>query len=302
MADTYTIEVTQILPTPPAPVTIAVSQVMGPAGPTGPTGPQGVPGSGVSVSGTGWVHVTGGSVDGAASTPAYTDVGADAAGAAATALASANTNTSSAIAAITPASIGAEAAGAATTALASANTNTSSAIAAITPASIGAAPTANPTFTGTITRTGVGTPATLPGNSFESYDTIAGTLQDNVQNLSSNGSASSDMVCTADNGTNTTNYVDMGINSSGYNDAAYTSGGPDDAYILAMGGNMAVIAASPGKVVQFYTGGTLAANLRATISDSGLAVVGTVSGSNLSGTNTGDQTLAGFFPDCTVLL
>ncbi|HTF21560.1 MAG TPA: hypothetical protein VK658_25955, partial [Chryseolinea sp.] len=41
-------------------------------------------------------------------------------------------------------------------------------------------------------------------------------LQINVKNSSAGGSASSDLVASANNGTESANYVDMGINSSGY--------------------------------------------------------------------------------------
>ena len=134
-------------------------------------------------------------------------------------------------------------------------------------------PSASPTFTGVITRSGTGTPAILPGNSFEAYDTIVGaTLQNNIQNLSANGSSSSDVCATADNGSDTANFVDMGINSSGYNDAAYTSGGADDAYLLAKGGNLGILTGTATKTVSVYTGGTLAANKRATVSDTALTL------------------------------
>lgn len=46
-------------------------------------------------------------------------------------------------------------------------------------------------------------------------------LQINIQNRNSGSNASSDIVATADIGTDTTNYIDMGINSSNY------ASGPD---------------------------------------------------------------------------
>jgi hypothetical protein len=128
-------------------------------------------------------------------------------------------------------------------------------------------------LTGVITKKGTGTPATLANLGMQSYDTVAsGTLQDNVQNCSPGGSASSDMVCTADTGTDSINYVDMGINSSGYNDAAYTIGGALASYLLANGGDLTVGTATATKVLKLHTGGTLAANLRATVSDTALTL------------------------------
>ncbi len=168
-------------------------------------------------------------------------------------------------------------------------------------------PSASPTFTGTITRSGIGTPATLPGNSFEAYDTVVGaTLQNNIQNLSANGSSSSDVCATADNGSNTANFIDMGINSSGYNDAGYTSGGADDSYLLAQGGNLGIITGTATKTVSVYTGGTLAANKRATINDSGLVLPGYVSANGLVltvqsiATAAGTTTLTATSPETTI--
>src|SRR5688572_24255907 len=62
--------------------------------------------------------------------------------------------------------------------------------------------------------------------------------QINSTNKHAGTSASSDFVCTADNGTDSTNYVDMGINSSAYTDAAYTIGGALSAYLYSNGGTL----------------------------------------------------------------
>jgi len=156
----------------------------------------------------------------------------------------------------------------------------------------GFAPINTPQFIGTITRIGLGTPAILPGNAEELWDTVAGTFQTNVQNLSNDESASTDIVVTADNGSDTENFFDQGINSSEYNNVDYSSGVANDSYSLAKGGDLGIITGTPGKVVKFFTGGTTIDKLRATISDTGLSVVGTVSASNLSGTNTGDKSLS----------
>jgi hypothetical protein len=59
-----------------------------------------------------------------------------------------------------------------------------------------------------------GTSAT--SNLIGAYGEIDNYVQIGVQNRSSGNLASSDIVATADNGTNTSNYIDMGINSSGY--------------------------------------------------------------------------------------
>ena len=64
------------------------------------------------------------------------------------------------------------------------------------------------------------------------YADINDYVQIGVQNLNSGASASSDIVATADNGTNTTNYIDMGINSSGYaNNASNILNRPNVGYL-----------------------------------------------------------------------
>jgi hypothetical protein len=72
----------------------------GPAGATGPTGPTGPAGPSISVTGTGWIHATAGTIDGAASTPTYSQVGADPNGSASTAQANAASYTNAQIAAL----------------------------------------------------------------------------------------------------------------------------------------------------------------------------------------------------------
>ena len=75
----------------------------------------------------------------------------------------------------------------------------------------------------------------LPNAHFTYVDNVNTYTQIVVQNKNSGGSASGDIVVTADNGTDTTGYIDMGINSSTFN----TGGGVDginDGYLLVQGG------------------------------------------------------------------
>jgi hypothetical protein len=73
-------------------------------------------------------------------------------------------------------------------------------------------------------------------NNASSFNVISGKgnlnnyLQLNIQNLNSGSSASSDIVATADNGNETSNYVDLGINSSTYSTGTIT-GGVNNAYL-----------------------------------------------------------------------
>jgi len=91
-------------------------------------------------------------------------------------------------------------------------------------------------------------------NAIVGKGTINNYLQLNIQNRSAGTSASSDVVATADNGSETTNYVDMGINSSG-NTSNYF-GGINDAYLYNIGQNLLIGTGTAAKSLVFMTGGT----------------------------------------------
>jgi len=60
--------------------------------------------------------------------------------------------------------------------------------------------------------------------------------QFNIQNTSAGGQASTDIVATADNGSETANYIDLGINSSTYNSGASSLlNGVNNAYLYSKG-------------------------------------------------------------------
>jgi hypothetical protein len=90
-----------------------------------------------------------------------------------------------------------------------------------------------------------------------SYNLIKGKgttnnyLQFNIINQSSGSVASSDIVATADNGDENTNYIDMGINSSTF---AGSVGSTNDAYLYSTGNDLHIGNAS-NRPVQFFAGG-----------------------------------------------
>jgi hypothetical protein len=94
--------------------------------------------------------------------------------------------------------------------------------------------------------------------STSSYNVISGKgnldtyLQLNIQNVNQGVSASSDVVATANNGNETTNYIDMGINSENFSGFL---GGPNDAYIYATGNEFHIGNATAGKHLGFFVGG-----------------------------------------------
>lgn len=126
------------------------------------------------------------------------------------------------------------------------------------------------TFNGTATITSAtnspltvnnNTTGTALANSVASFfGNVNSYSQVNYQNVNSGGSASTDFIATANNGSDTTFYVDLGINSSGYNDPAYTMFGANDAYLYSQSSNIAIGTATAAKSVKFFQGGTLAAN------------------------------------------
>jgi hypothetical protein len=79
-------------------------------------------------------------------------------------------------------------------------------------------------------------------------------LQINVQNRSATANASSDLVATADNGTETSNYIDMGVNSSVYNNTTVpVLNGINNTYLYAAGNDFTVGNLGNNKSLIFFT-------------------------------------------------
>jgi phage gp45-like len=91
-----------------------------------------------------------------------------------------------------------------------------------------------------------------------SYNVISGKgdinnyLQLNIQNNSGGGSASSDIVATADNGNETVNFVDLGINSGSYTGTGILSGA-NNAYLYTTGNDFFIGNSTNNKNLVFYT-------------------------------------------------
>jgi hypothetical protein len=62
-----------------------------------------------------------------------------------------------------------------------------------------------------------------------------GYVQTNIQNINAGQDASSDVVATADNGSEADGFIDMGIGSSNYNDPDFELHGPNDGYLYVHG-------------------------------------------------------------------
>lgn len=99
-------------------------------------------------------------------------------------------------------------------------------------------------------------------NIFVGMSSASTYAQINVRNLHPGNNASSDIVATANNGDESTNYVDMGINSSTF--SGYV-GGVNDAYMYTTGNNLWVGTLGINKNIYFITDNTGTTNSRLTI-------------------------------------
>ncbi|HVT62753.1 MAG TPA: hypothetical protein VHD33_04610 [Legionellaceae bacterium] len=80
-------------------------------------------------------------------------------------------------------------------------------------------------------------------------------LQIGVQNLSNGTNASSDFVATADDGTDSTYYIDMGINSSTYAPSVDNFGGVHDGYLYTYSRNLIIGTQKANSDIIFLSGG-----------------------------------------------
>lgn len=134
------------------------------------------------------------------------------------------------------------------------------------------------------------------GNAYNDYDFPNALIQGDtsvdsysqfvLKNHSQTANASADIVAVANNGDDSSYYIDMGMNSNVYNNANYAVTGANDGYLYVNGGNLVIGTQTAGKVINFFTGGTDDINnIRGTINDSGLSMVGNVTAGNMISTN-----------------
>jgi len=116
-------------------------------------------------------------------------------------------------------------------------------------------------------------PLGLPNNPLSVVGSGNTYLQINIQNRATGTTATADLVITANNGTDTTNYINLGINNSGYNDPTFSNGTGLDGYLFINGGNLDIGTQTSNTAIEFHAGGTTAANTIARITSSGLNVL-----------------------------
>lgn len=101
-------------------------------------------------------------------------------------------------------------------------------------------------------------------------------LQVNIQNQSTNSNASADYVATADNGTDSTNYIDMGINNSGYSAGPDYWGGPNDGYLYTNSRHLLIGTQNNSSDIMFLVAGGSIKNNTALriVGPSGVIIIG----------------------------
>ena len=117
------------------------------------------------------------------------------------------------------------------------------------------------------------TPLGLPNNPLATVGSGNTYLQLNIQNRATGTDASADLVITANNGTDSTNYINLGINNSGYNNSSFTNGTGYDGYLFIDGGNLDIGTRTPGKIIEFHAGGTTQEKTIARIDESGINIL-----------------------------
>lgn len=115
--------------------------------------------------------------------------------------------------------------------------------------------------------------------------------QINAQNINPGSFATSDYIITADNGTDSTYYLDLGLGGSGHQDPDFfgDTGSANDGYLYVTATDQAgpsngagnLLIGSTNGVIKLFVGNTAQANVIATVESSGLTI------------NTGNLTLPG---------
>lgn len=114
------------------------------------------------------------------------------------------------------------------------------------------------------------TPFGLPNNPLSVVGSGNTYLQINIQNRATGTTATADLVVTANNGTDNSNFINLGINNSGYNDPAFSNGTGLDGYLFINGGSLDIGTQTPNTNIEFHVGGTTASNITARFINSGL--------------------------------
>ena len=111
--------------------------------------------------------------------------------------------------------------------------------------------------------------ATTSVNFGDFIGSINNYAQVHVKNTSATALSSSNFVATANNGTETTNFVNLGINGSAYSEPTWTISGALASYLYSSSSPLTIGTQSASDII-FHTGGLLAANKRMAILSTGV--------------------------------
>jgi filamentous hemagglutinin len=116
----------------------------------------------------------------------------------------------------------------------------------------------------------------------------------NIQNISSGNNSSADYIITANNGTDTTYYLDLGLAGNNHADPAFfgDTSTKNDGYLYVngssqtgpSGGTGNLILGSTNGVIKMFVGNTAQANVVATLSAGTFSVLGNITSGNVSTT------------------
>lgn len=137
----------------------------------------------------------------------------------------------------------------------------------------------------------------LPNSAATFGANVNSYAQVTFQNLSNGADATTDVVLTASNGNDTTNFIDVGVIGSGYDNATPTNSLGNivfaaDGYVYAQGnvgntlqpgGNLAIGTTVASKTVKIFAGGNTASNIVATFANTGVSVAGNITGNYILG-------------------
>ena len=115
--------------------------------------------------------------------------------------------------------------------------------------------------------------------------------QINFQNINNGNLSSGDYIITANNGTDSTYYLDLGLAGNNHVDPDFfgDTSSKNDGYLYVTGADQAgpaggvgnLIVGSTNGVIKMFVGNTAQANVIATVSQSGVSVSGNVTGGNI---------------------
>ena len=108
---------------------------------------------------------------------------------------------------------------------------------------------------------GAATPGIYRNANLQIFGNVNRSMQVIAQNTNACSAASTDIVATANNGTCSSNYIDMGINSSTYSQPNYTAQYPNDGYLFTSNSNLVISTAQVGSRLVFTTDGINTNNL-----------------------------------------